>query len=158
MRIRAALRADAGALADIYLTARAAALPQVNWAHGPGAVHDWFAQTLLEHSEVWVADDGAPCGFVAFQPGWVDQLYLHPRVWRHGTGRLLLDRAKQHNPDGLRLWCFQSNAPARAFYAAQGFVATQFGDGADNEEREPDILFAWQGWGGPSGPARQDPA
>jgi Uma2 family endonuclease len=42
----------------------------------------------------------------------------------------------------LRLWTFQRNAAARAFYQAHGFVAQRM-TGGDNEEREPDVLYRW---------------
>jgi hypothetical protein len=46
-------------------------------------------------------------------------------------------------PDGLTLWTFQRNAPARRFYEARGFVGSVFTDGSRNEEREPDALYTW---------------
>ena len=44
---------------------------------------------------------------------------------------------------GLTLWTFQRNAQARRFYEAHGFVASEFTDCSHNEEREPDMLYAW---------------
>jgi hypothetical protein len=41
-----------------------------------------------------------------------------------------------------RLWCFQANA--RRFDKARGFHAIRFTDGADIEERTPDVLYRWQ--------------
>ena len=45
--------------------------------------------------------------------------------------------------DRLRLWVFQRNEPAIAFYRARGFRETLRTDGSANEEREPDALFEW---------------
>lgn len=58
-------------------------------------------------------------------------------------GRLLLERARR-DVDTLELWAFQRNEGACRFYEAHGFVAVRFTDGADNEEREPDVRFVWQ--------------
>jgi ribosomal protein S18 acetylase RimI-like enzyme len=57
----------------------------------------------------------------------------------------LLDTAKARRPEGLRLWVFQRNEGARAFYAKHGFTEVERTDGAANEEREPDVLLAWPG-------------
>ena len=42
---------------------------------------------------------------------------------------------------------FESNAPARAFYARHGLVEREHTDGSENEERAPDLRMAW----GPTG-------
>jgi len=143
--LRPAVAADAGAIADIDLASRAAALPGVRWAHTPDEVRAWIADSLLATRDVWVAEADGLLGYMALQPGWIDQLYLRPAVWRRGIGGALVARAKVLHPGGLHLWCFQCNARGRAFYEKQGFSAERLTDGADNEEREPDILYAWAG-------------
>ena len=145
MILRPAGPADVGGIADIDIAARAAALPNVRWAHTPAEVRGWMAETLLATRDVWVAEQDGLLGFMALQPGWIDQLYLRPGFWRRGIGSALMARAKALHPTGLHLYCFQCNARARAFYEAQGFTAESFTDGAGNEEQEPDILYAWAG-------------
>jgi ribosomal protein S18 acetylase RimI-like enzyme len=54
----------------------------------------------------------------------------------------LLDKAKERNSE-LQLWTFQRNVSAIRFYQANGFRLVRETDGAVNEEREPDALFAW---------------
>jgi hypothetical protein len=39
---------------------------------------------------------------------------------------------------------FQRNEDARRFYERQGCVLVELTDGAGNEEREPDALYAWR--------------
>lgn len=46
-------------------------------------------------------------------------------------------------PDGLGLYVFASNTPAQTFYERRGFVVTARSDGAENEEREPDLRMEW---------------
>jgi GNAT superfamily N-acetyltransferase len=142
--IRQAVAADAQAVADIYLAARETALPSVKWAHDGPQVRSWIAETLIPAVGVHVAEeDGGLLGFIALQNDWVAQLYIHPDHWRRGAGTALIDHAKSTRPAGLRLWCFQYNKPAQAFYESHGFVAIDFTDGHGNEEHEPDILYAW---------------
>lgn len=144
IQLRPATAADAGDIADIDLAARAAALPTVRWAHPPHEVRAWIAGVLLPRGGVWLAERaGIALGYMALHQDWVEQLYLHPAHWRQGIGSALLAHAKAERPGGLRLWCFQVNAPARAFYERHGFAALMQSDGAENEEREPDILYAW---------------
>ena len=60
-----------------------------------------------------------------------------------GIGAALLEHAKRERPDGLELWTFVSNAGAQRFYERHGFVEVRRTDGAENEERAPDILYVW---------------
>jgi len=130
-------------------------MPTVRWAHGPAEVRHWTAAVLMPTHEVWVAEEsGRVVGFLALHDDWVAQLYLRPGCWRRGIGTRLLQHAKALRPDGLQLWCFQVNARARAFYEAHGFAAVKFTDGQDNEEQEPDILYAWP-TPAPSSPSRK---
>ena len=134
-------------MADVYLTSRAAALPAVRWAYGDDDVRLWVKNALIPSSDVVVSErDGAVVAFLALDGDFVQQLYVLPAYWRSGLGSDLLGAAKSKSPDGLRLYCFQQNRRARSFYEQHGFRAISFTDGADNEEREPDALYAWPGF------------
>ncbi len=84
--------------------------------------------------------DGAIVGFIAVDGDWVNQLYLQPAWTGQGIGHGLLVEATAEM-DLVQLYCFQANTGARRFYERQGFVAEGFGDGANNEEGLPDILY-----------------
>jgi chorismate mutase len=43
------------------------------------------------------------------------------------------------------LWVFESNRPARTFYARRGLVELERTDGSGNEEKAPDVRMAWPG-------------
>jgi GNAT superfamily N-acetyltransferase len=73
----------------------------------------------------------------------VDHLYVHPDWRRRGIGTRLLDIAKRDNPEGIRLFCFQCNGGARAFYAARDMVVARSTDGSGSEEQEPDLEYLW---------------
>jgi GNAT superfamily N-acetyltransferase len=147
--LRRATPADAGVVAQISTTARHAAMPTIRWPHSAAEDRWWVANRLLPNEEVWVAEqDGEILGFLALHHDehgdWVSQLYLRPGHWRQGFGTALLGHAKALRPAGLRLWCFQVNTRARAFYERHGFTIDHLTDGATNEEREPDILYIWR--------------
>jgi ribosomal protein S18 acetylase RimI-like enzyme len=68
---------------------------------------------------------------------------VKPDCQHRGIGKALLWQAMNtYSP--LRLWTFQKNAVAIRFYLAQGFREIERTDGSRNEEREPDILLAWE--------------
>jgi ribosomal protein S18 acetylase RimI-like enzyme len=67
------------------------------------------------------------------------------RLTGNGVGAALVGFAKARRPGGLRLWTFVSNERAQRFYERWGFEEVERTDGHDNEERSPDILYAWAG-------------
>ena len=75
----------------------------------------------------------------------LDHLYLLPGQYRRGIGSMLLDKAKSLSNGRMQLYAFQRNARARAFYEHHGFKAIESGDGSENEENEPDVLYEWVG-------------
>jgi GNAT superfamily N-acetyltransferase len=145
INLRRASRTDATLLADIHITARAAAMPWLRVVHTVDETRWWMANVVLLRLEVWVATgDAETIGFMALHDGWVEQLYIDPKFWRAGAGSLLLGHARLRLPNGFRLWTFQRNAMARSFYRRHGLVEIRETDGAGNEEREPDVLLEWR--------------
>lgn len=139
---------DARAAADLYLRARAAAL---HAGSIPAGVHDdddvrgYFASHIVKTCELWVAEqDGALAGILVLDGDVVDQLYVEPGLTGRGIGSALLAVAKGERPQGLQLWAFQTNTGARRFYERHGFVEVRRTDGRDNEERAPDVLYAYR--------------
>jgi GNAT superfamily N-acetyltransferase len=139
---------DAHAAADLYLRAREAALRAGSM---PAGVHDdddvrgYFASHIVGTCELWVAEhEGALAGILVLDGDFVDQLYVEPGLTGRGIGSALLAVAKSERPQGLRLWAFQSNTGARRFYERHGFLEVRRTDGADNEEREADVLYRYR--------------
>jgi GNAT superfamily N-acetyltransferase len=139
---------DARAAADLYVRAREAALRAGSMpagVHGEDDVRGYFASHIVGACELWVAEqDGALAGILVLDGDFVDQLYVEPGLTGRGIGSALLAVAKRERPQGLRLWAFQSNTGARRFYERHGFLEVRRTDGADNEERAPDVLYAYR--------------
>ena len=69
-------------------------------------------------------------------------LYVSERANGRGVGRVLLGDAKRRS-DRLRLRVLEANEWAQRFYQRQGFVESGRGDGAENDENMPDIVYVW---------------
>jgi GNAT superfamily N-acetyltransferase len=146
--LRPAAPADAAALGDLYLRSRGALAAYAPLAHAPAAVRDWLARVLIPSGGVTVAHDGdALVGMSAHTHDgpltWLDQLYVCPTRLREGIGARLLAHVQALTPVALQLHTFQPNAAAIAFYERHGFVEIGRGDGSDNEERCPDLVYRW---------------
>ena len=146
--LRRAGAVDADAVADVLIRSRAAADIPAS-VHDAGDVRRWVGEQLLVDAEVWLATDGSDdsdvVGVLALTPGWVEQLFVTPEHVGQGVGTQLLAHAMQRQPDGLQLWTFVSNRGAQRFYERHGFVEVERTDGTGNEERAPDIRYAWRG-------------
>ncbi|MEQ6901679.1 GNAT family N-acetyltransferase [Nocardioides sp. YIM 152588] len=147
LALRPATVADLATVADVFWSARRAAGPAM-----PPPVHPYddvvafFARLDPSAGGTWVAeDDDGVVGFVHLTATWLDHLYVAPRAQGQGVGTALLELAQALRPGGFGLWVFESNGPARAFYARHGLVELARTDGADNEEGMPDIHLHWPG-------------
>ena len=146
---RAATRADAEAISEVYMTSRNRFLPYAPIAHTAEDVRHWIGQQLIPHADVSVACvDNEIVGLLVLtrteMTGWIDQLYLHPRSMGQGIGTQFIEQAKTKLGSPIRLYTFQANEGARRFYERHGFKAIAYSDGAENEEQCPDVLYEWR--------------
>ena len=143
-RLRSATNADANAIAELYFASYRLLtfLPRLHTIES----YRWFvANRMLKEWAVTVAeDDTGIVGFLGLQGEELGQFYVRPDRIGQGAGTLLLEAAKASGVAALELWCFQANARARRFYEARSFRAIRFTDGADNEERTPDVRYRWE--------------
>jgi ribosomal protein S18 acetylase RimI-like enzyme len=140
---RRATLGDMKAIAAIHRLAFFGAMPHMPVLHTPEEDLAYFSTVVFPSAEMWVAEQsGVVAGFIAFRPGWVDHLYVHPDQQGHSLGRTLLALA-QSSERSLHLWTFQCNRGARRFYERHGFRIEQETDGTNNDERQPDILYLW---------------
>ena len=144
LRVRRAASEDASAVAELFLDSFHATY-EFPLAHTDDEVRGWVRDHLIPDSEAWVAiDDERVVALLVVAPGWIEQLYVEPTRLGQGIGSRLVDLAKTRSPDGLTLWTFQVNERARHFYERHGFVAVELTDGSGNEERQPDVRYAWK--------------
>lgn len=146
LRLAAARAQDAAATAAVLIASRRAFMPFAPSRHGDEEPRAWVAGHLLPAGGVTLAWRGPEvAGVLALQvragSGWIDQLYVAPPWVGQGIGSALLAHALAQLPGRVHLYTFQANARARRFYEAGGFVAVAFGDGRDNEEGLPDLLY-----------------
>lgn len=144
MSLRRADLSEAGEIARLHRRTVRTSLPFLPDIFTPEQDLAYFRDQLLPNAETWVwEEDGALCGYVAFKPGWVEHLFIHPDHQGRGIGPALLDKAMENRTE-RRLWTFQKNARARAFYEKRGFVIEIETDGSTNMEKEPDVLYVWR--------------
>lgn len=145
MTIRPAKPDESEAVATIYITSFKTALPSVKLAHSDDEIREWFKNVLVPKGGTWVADsEGKLLGFMSLKDNMLEELYLTPYALGEGVGSMLMEKAKQLNPAGLKTYAFQVNNTARKFYEKHGFVAVNFNNGKRNEEHEPDVLYEWK--------------
>jgi GNAT superfamily N-acetyltransferase len=147
LTLRPATPDDLAAVAELYLAAREAAVPQMPAGiHSPDEVRRWVTSWDLVRRELWLADTGESLlGFADVQRDWLESLSVDPNHTGEGIGAALLDLVKSLRPRGFCLWVFQSNTGARRFYRSHGLVELEHTDGSANEERSPDLRMAWPG-------------
>lgn len=148
--VRRASAGDALALTDVYLRSFRSALPSIRLAHTDAEIGWWMRELVIGGLETWLAEvDGRPVALLALGaetpggPAALEHLYVAPELRGQGLGDELVTLAKQRRPAGLELWTFQTNGPARRFYARHGFVEVELTEGGGNEEREPDVRLVW---------------
>jgi GNAT superfamily N-acetyltransferase/chorismate mutase len=147
LRLRPAGPEHLPGLAELFLRARAAAVPAMPpGTHSDADVRAWVGGWDLDAWDVWLAEaDGRAVGFAVVAGDWLHSLYVDPDAAGQGVGGTLLDLVKGLRPAGFCLWVFESNVPAREFYEHRGLVDLERTDGSANEERAPDIRMAWPG-------------
>ncbi|ARM90019.1 GCN5-related N-acetyltransferase protein [Rhizobium sp. CIAT894] len=119
-------------------------LPWLPDLHTPEEEEQYWRMHLLPNRTMLGAAMGNQLvGVIAYGDDWIEQLYILPDFQGLGIGSLLLGCAMEEMGE-IRLWTFQRNAGARAFYERHGFTAGEETDGADNEEKEPDVLYHWR--------------
>src|ERR687897_2128180 len=143
MRLRSGEREDIAPIALLLRTSydRMPYIPRLHTAEEDLA---YVAGLLAEH-EVWVVDDGDGVrGFAVLSADQLLQIHVAPDDQNRGVGGLLLDKAKERLPEGFSLWTFQKNVDARRFYERHGLEGVRLTDREGNEEREPDVQYAWR--------------
>jgi putative acetyltransferase len=105
----------------------------------------FIANVILKECMVTVAEDESGIvAFLALRGEEVRLFYTRPDRIGMGAGSQLIDAVKASGVGGLELWCFQANERARRFYEQRGFRPIRFTEGAENEEKTPDVRYRWE--------------
>ena len=132
------------AAAEIRRVALWQRLPWLPVLHTPEQEEQYWRMHLLPNCTILgAAMANKLVGVIAYGDNWREQFYVLPDFQAMGIGSLLLGCAREEMNE-IRLWTFQRNTGARAFYERHGFTAEEETDGADNEEKEPDVLYHWR--------------
>jgi GNAT superfamily N-acetyltransferase len=143
--LRRASLQDMTELARLYRRTVRTSLPFLPELHTPEEDAWWFGERLFALNEVWLAEgEDGPEGYIAFRADFIEHLFIAPEAQGRRLGVALLDKAKQSGAAELSLWTFQQNLRARRFYERHGFFVVTETDGADNEEKLPDVLYRWR--------------
>ena len=143
-KLRRASDEDAEAISDLYF-ASFRLLTFLPMLHTAEDNRRFVANVILKECAVTVAeDDTGIVSFLALLGEEVRLFYTRPDRIGRGAGTILIEAAKSSGVEALELWCFQANTRARRFYEARGFRAIRFTDGADNEEKTPDVRYRWK--------------
>jgi len=104
---------------------------------------EFFRSKLLSSCTVWVGEQsGSLLGLLALEAPWIRQFAVFPEHQRRGIGTALLHQARVCSPTELRLFTFQRNDKARAFYEKHGFTVVALGI-SPAPELEPDVEYRW---------------
>jgi GNAT superfamily N-acetyltransferase len=144
MEVRRLRQDEMAAAAFVHREAFDDRLPWLAGRYTPAEDTAYFTGLVFRECQVWgTLNSGRLVGIIAFRIGWIEHLYVLPSSQGVGVGASLLAIPKAQQPR-LRLWTFQRNLGARAFYERRGFVAVVRSDGSRNAEQEPDILYEWR--------------
>ena len=142
MKLTPARPSDIHGLADILANWR----DEVPWMPKLHTLEEdrRFIGYLIDTKSVWVQRNWrGPQGFMALDGDDIQALYLSKASRGRRLGQQLLDKAKSMNIR-LELWAFQQNERAISFYLREGLREVERTDGADNDEKLPDIRMVWE--------------
>lgn len=143
LTIAPASERDAEEIARLHHFVRDTSMPYLPTLHTVEETATYF-KSVIARRTVQLAKTGALLiGYCAYGGGWLDHLYIHPSYQRLKIGSALLQTAMASEPS-LKLWAFQKNQDAIGFYRNAGFELVRETAGLENEEREPDALYAWR--------------
>ena len=115
----------------------------VQQTHTLADARNFFRTKVLPTCDVLVATHADRLvGVLVLEAPWIRQFAVFPECQRQGIGSALLRRAHELSPRELRLFTFQRNDKARAFYEKHGFTAVAFGV-SPAPELEPDVEYRW---------------
>jgi putative acetyltransferase len=116
---------------------------EVQQSHTLADARNYFRTKVLPACAVLVATRADEMvGVLVMEAPWIRHVAVFPEHQRQGIGTALLDHARALSPRELRLFTFQRNFAARAFYDRHGFTVVALGV-SPAPELEPDVEYRW---------------
>ncbi len=142
--IRPATLDDIAQIASVFIEARTKCLAFLNWDYDHAVMCEVMPKKMAGNQTLVTESEGQVVGFIIFNPTEIEDLYVCPDFHGQGIGHRLLLSALQDAGDEVRLWVFQENRQARAFYERNGFEMEFETDGQDNMEKAPDARYLYR--------------
>jgi len=145
-QLRSATDSDTTAIATLHRRAIDHNLPWLPRLHTPEEDRAFFRGVVADQQVLVLERSDQVVGFTAWSDGWLNHLYVDPAHQRLRVGKTLLEAVitdREAAKTSFQLWTFQRNFAARRFYEVNGLTPVEFTAGTTNEEREPDIRYAW---------------
>ena len=137
---------DLSDVVEMWHTSKRRAFPYVQ-VQQSYTIHDdtlHFQEVISKECRVWLAEgDHQILGLMALNDDLIDQLFVKVGGQRRGIGSLLVRKAMELSPNGLRAFTFQKNSAARSFFEKHGFEVVRSGV-SPAPENEPDLEYAWK--------------
>lgn len=119
------------------------------WLEGNQQAHDFidpeffqqnyeFVKMLIPMSTIYVQDLNGVKGFIGLTENYISGLFVDKDFQRKGTGKALIDKAKQRYNE-LLVHVYKKNSAAIDFYLSQNFEIVS--ESINEETNEPELLL-----------------
>lgn len=119
------------------------------WLEGNQQAHDFidpeffqqnyeFVKMLIPMSTIYVQDLNGVKGFIGLTENYISGLFVDKDFQRQGTGKALIDKAKQRYNE-LLVHVYKKNSAAIDFYLSQNFEIVS--ESINEETNEPELLL-----------------
>lgn len=119
------------------------------WLEGNQQAHDFidpeffqqnyeFVKMLIPMSTIYVQDLNGVKGFIGLTENYISGLFVDKNFQRQGTGKALIDKAKQRFNE-LLVHVYKKNSTAIDFYLSQNFEIVS--ESINEETNEPELLL-----------------
>lgn len=119
------------------------------WLEGNQQAHDFidpeffqqnyeFVKMLIPMSTIYVQDLNGIKGFIGLTENYISGLFVDKDFQRQGTGKALIDKAKQRYNE-LLVHVYKKNSAAIDFYLSQNFEIVS--ESINEETNEPELLL-----------------
>jgi ribosomal protein S18 acetylase RimI-like enzyme len=110
----------------------------------PEAITAHYQTTVFQERRSFVVTaDGMVIGVMSLSnDGYISAMCLGRQYRGRGVGTMMINQAKVEFGHEVKVWTFEANVLANAFFSKHGFFSINRTDG-DNEEGLPDVLMQW---------------